>query len=92
MFPDRCAITRNKKQCPNPPTHVVSVKHQTDEYMVGVTCEEHKHIVSGKIHQLQQEKVIPTGTVSFTKLKSVGTDCIRMDPDNIINIDGVGMA
>ena len=88
MFPDRCDILYNNVQCPNPPTYVVSVIHGDDEYMVGVACMEHKHVVSGKVARLQRFGAIPSGTVRFTELKPVGTDCIRGDPDDIVRIDG----
>jgi hypothetical protein len=30
---------------------------------------------------------IPEGTLEFQKLKAVGTDCIKGDPDALIQID-----
>lgn len=93
MFPDRCAIIRDGRRCPNPPRYVVSVVHGSDEYMVGVACMEHKRAVSGKVGRLQGEKRVPAGTIRFTALRPVGTDCIRADPDEAVQItrmDGTG--
>ncbi len=55
MLPDRCSVLEKGKQCVNPPEFVVSIIADKDEYMVGVTCEKHKQIVSGKIGILQNE-------------------------------------
>jgi len=87
MLPDRCSIMENGKQCVNPPEFVVSVVVEKDEYMVGVTCDNHKQIVSGKIQFLQNEEKIPRGKISFSPLKAVGTDCIHGDADDFVQLD-----
>ena len=74
-------------QCVNPPEFVVSVAVKKDEYMVGVTCNKHKQIVSGKIQFLQNENKIPHGKISFSPLKAVGTDCIHGDSDDFVDLD-----
>jgi len=87
MLPDRCSIMENRTQCVNPPKFVVSVLVEKDEYMVGVTCDKHKQIVSGKIILLQNEKKIPDGKINFSPLKSVGTDCIHGDMNDFVQLD-----
>ena len=87
MFPDKCSITENGKPCVNPPEFVVSVIVDQDEYMVGVTCQKHKQIVSGKIQLLQKENKVPSGKISFSPLKAVGTDCIHGNEDDLIQLD-----
>ena len=57
------------------------------EYMVGVTCEKHKDIVSEKLKILQNEGKIPNGKINFSGLKAVGTDCINAKPEDFIQID-----
>ncbi|MGI0057747.1 MAG: hypothetical protein ACREAK_10310 [Nitrosarchaeum sp.] len=74
-------------QCVNPPEFVVSVAVKKDEYMVGVTCNKHKQIVSRKIQFLQNENKIPHGKISFSPLKAVGTDCIHGDSDDFVDLD-----
>jgi hypothetical protein len=74
-------------QCVNPPEFIVSILVDNDEYMVGVTCDKHKQIVSGKIQVLQNESKIPHGKINFSQLKAVGTDCIHGDPDEFIQLD-----
>ena len=87
MLPDKCSVMEEGKQCVNPPEFVVSVVVDKDEYMVGVTCNKHKQIVSGKIHIFQKEGKIPNGKVSFSQLKAVGTDCIHGDSEDFIQLD-----
>ncbi|RNJ80405.1 MAG: hypothetical protein D9C04_01600 [Nitrosopumilus sp. B06] len=87
MLPDRCSVTEGKKQCVSPPEFVVSVTADGDEYMVGVTCNAHKKIVAGKMTILQKEGKIHAGTVSFSPVKAVGTDCIHADADDFVRID-----
>ena len=87
MLPDKCSVTEERKQCVNPPEFVVSIISGEDEYMVAVTCEKHKQIVSGKIGILQNEEKIHDGKISFSPLKAVGTDCVHGDVDDFVQID-----
>ncbi len=87
MLPDRCSVLEKGKQCVNPPEFIVSIITDKDEYMVGVTCEKHKQIVSGKIGILQNEGKVHDGKINFSPLKTVGTDCINANPDDFIQID-----
>jgi len=86
MLPNRCSVIEKGKDCVNPPEFVISVKTPTEEYMVGVTCAKHKEAVSEKLNILQNEEKIPKGKIQFSGLKSVGTDCIRSDPDELIQL------
>ncbi len=86
MLPDRCSVKEKGKDCVNPPEFVISVTEKDDEYMVGVTCQKHKGRVSEKLIILQNESKIPEGKIKFSELKSVGTDCVRSDPDDLIQL------
>ena len=87
MLPDRCSVSKDGKQCVNPPEFIVSIIDDKDEYMVGVTCGRHRQVVSGKIGYLQSEGKIHDGKVNFTTLKAVGTDCVHGDTDDFVQID-----
>ena len=87
MLPDRCSVTEEGKQCVNPPEFIVSIISDKDEYMVGVACEKHKQIVSGKIVILQNEGKIHDGKINFSPVKTVGTDCVHGDVDDFVQID-----
>ena len=86
MLPIRCSVREKGKDCFNPPEFVISVLEEKQEYMVGVTCQKHKENVSIKLENLQTKGKIPKGKIKFSALKSVGTDCIRSDPDDLIQL------
>ena len=87
MFPDRCSVKQSGRDCVNPPEFVVEIVHDSESYMVGITCEKHKDIVSVKITELQKLGKIPEGKLEFQQLKAVGTDCVKGDPDSLIQLD-----
>lgn len=87
MLPDKCSVSKEGKQCVNPPEFIVSIIADKDEYMVGVTCGRHRQVVSGKISHMQGEGKIHAGKVSFAPVKAVGTDCIHGDSDDLVQID-----
>jgi len=86
MLPIHCSVRENGKDCFNPPEFVISVLEEKQEYMVGVTCQKHREKVSAKLKNLQTGGKIPKGKIKFSALKSVGTDCIRSDPDDLIQL------
>ncbi len=86
MLPIRCSVIEKGKDCFNPPEFVISVLEEKQEFMVGVTCQKHKENVSIKLENLQTKGKIPKGKIKFSPLKSVGTDCIRSDPDDLIQL------
>ena len=87
MLPDKCSVKEEGKPCVNPPEFVISVVSTDGEYMVGVTCNKHKEAVSGKLGILQKEGKIPSGKINFSALNPVGTDCVKGNPDDFIQID-----
>lgn len=86
MLPDRCSISRAGKRCPGPPEFVVSVIDGSDEYMVGVACGAHRGLIESKATKLQEKGLVPTGRIRLERLRAVGTDCVRGDPDDLISI------
>jgi len=86
LLPDKCSIREGSKDCVNPPEYVITVVSNNDEFMIGITCEKHKASVSLKIGTLQNDGKIPKGAIKFENLKSVKTDCIRVDPDDLIQL------
>jgi hypothetical protein len=86
LLPDKCSIKENGRICVNPPEYVISVVTNQDEYMIGVSCENHKNLISSKLESLQKSGKIPQGKINFAKLRAVGTDCIRSNPDDLIQL------
>jgi len=87
MMPDKCSVAEEGKQCVNPPEFIVSIVDDKDEYMFGLTCQKHRSIVSGKLGILQNEGKIHNGKISFTPVKTIGTDCVHGDVDDFVQID-----
>ena len=69
-----------------PPEFVISIRMENQEYMVGVTCNGHKKTFFEKLTKLQKNGKVPNGAIQFTELKAVGTNCIRMDPNDLIQL------
>ena len=86
LLPDKCSIREGNRDCVNPPEYLITVTSGNVEFMIGLTCEKHKKSVSLKIGSLQNDGKIPKGTIKFENLKSVQTDCIRGDPDDLIQL------
>ena len=86
MLPNKCSIRERNRDCVDPPEYVITVVSNNDEFMLGITCEKHKTSVFSKIKSLQSGGKIPKGTIKFENLKSVKTDCIRGDPDDLIQL------
>jgi len=57
--------------------------------MVGVTCNKHKETIRKKLIELQESGAIPSGQINFEALKPVGTDCVKTDPDDLIQLKSV---
>ena len=87
MLPDRCSVKQSGRDCVNPPEFVVEIVHNSESYMVGITCEKHKNVVSVKIAELQKIGKIPERKLENQQLKSVGTESVKGDPDALIQLD-----
>jgi hypothetical protein len=86
MFPEKCSIREKGLDCQMPPEFVISVKSIDGEYMVGVTCDKHRTSFTKKLETLQKGGKVPLGTINFTGLRPVGTNCIRIDPNDLIEL------
>jgi hypothetical protein len=69
-----------------PPEFVISIKSKDDEFMIGVTCERHKETFAKRLEVLQENGKVPKGTINFSGLKPIGTNCIRIDPNDLIEL------
>lgn len=63
MLPGRCSIKDKNGDCPNPPTHVVSITHDSGEYMVSVVCEEHRDGIEKRLLKMQSDGEILQGRI-----------------------------
>ena len=83
MLPDRCSIREKNGDCTNPPSYVVSIMHDSGEYMTGVVCQEHRKLMERRLDALQKKGDLPKGSIKFVELKPVGTDCVSNYPDDL---------
>jgi hypothetical protein len=81
MLPDRCSIKDKNDDCPNPPSYVVSITHDSGEYMIGVVCEEHREYMEKHVNKMQDGNELIKGRINFVPLKPVGTDCVTNYPE-----------
>jgi len=76
MVPERCSIMVSRKVCIQPPSHVVSVLFEEEEYMIGLVCSDHILLMKRKAISMQKSGKINKGKIRFQKIKPVVTDCV----------------
>jgi hypothetical protein len=76
MAPERCSIMIDGKVCSLPPSRIVSILLEKEEYMVGLVCNEHIMLIKRKALSMQNSGKINRGKIRFQKVKPVMTDCI----------------
>jgi hypothetical protein len=76
MVPERCSIMVSRKVCIQPPSHVVSVLFEEEEYMIGLVCNDHILLMKRKAISMQKSGKINKGKIRFQKIKPVVTDCV----------------
>ncbi len=83
MLPNRCSIKDKNGDCPNPPSYLVSITHDSGEFMIGVVCEEHRVSMEKRVIKLQNTGDLLQGIIKFVSLRTVGTDCVANYPDKM---------
>jgi hypothetical protein len=86
MVPERCSITTKGRICTLPPSHIVSILSENEEYMIGLVCSDHILLMKSKMASMQKSGKIDNGRIKFQKIKPVMTDCLL----NQNNIDHAG--
>lgn len=79
-LPKTCAFRDRGVDCPLPPSYIISVVSNGEEYMIAVVCQDHRDQMSLKA--IQSVAKIPQGKARFQEIKLVVTDCIR-DSDGL---------
>jgi hypothetical protein len=86
MVPERCSIMTKGRICTLPPSHIVSILSENEEYMIGLVCSDHILLMKSKTISMQKSGKIDNGRIKFQKIKPVMTDCLL----NQNNIDHTG--
>ncbi|HEX2305434.1 MAG TPA: hypothetical protein VHH33_04035 [Nitrososphaeraceae archaeon] len=66
----------NGKLCTLPPSRIVSILSEKEEYMIGLVCNDHILLMKTKALSMQKSGKIIKGKIRFQKIKPVMTDCV----------------
>jgi hypothetical protein len=80
-LPKTCSFRDKDFDCPLPPSYVVSVVNNGEEYMIAVVCQDHRDQMENWLKAMQSVGKIPQGKAKFQEIKLVVTDCIRGSDD-----------
>jgi hypothetical protein len=69
-----------------PPSHIVSILSDNEEYMIGLVCSDHISMMQSKTTAMQNSGQINKGKIRFQKIKPVMTDCV-LNQNNIDKVD-----
>jgi hypothetical protein len=58
-------------------SYIVSITSLTEEYMIGVVCNDHRDELEERLKVMQLTGNVPTGNIKIQPVKIVSTDCIR---------------
>ncbi|MFB5598726.1 MAG: hypothetical protein ACE5SW_00665 [Nitrososphaeraceae archaeon] len=75
-LPNRCSYSSQSTQCNIPPSYFISI-HSSEEFLVGMSCEEHQLPIGEKIRLLQEKNLLPKGKIGIQNIKIVTTNCIK---------------
>ena len=83
-LPKTCSFRDNYIDCPLPPSYIISVVNNGEEYMIAVVCQDHRDQMGKWLKAMQSVGKIPQGNTKFEQIKLVVTDCIRDSNDNFL--------
>ena len=87
VLPGSCSFVLHKKKCMLPPEFIIEInENETNKYMIGLTCSEHRQELEEKLVFLQNEKQIPEGKLEFTRIKIIYTNCVKGNQEDIDEI------
>ncbi|MGC1931310.1 MAG: hypothetical protein WA667_20255 [Candidatus Nitrosopolaris sp.] len=81
-LPKTCSFRDKDVDCPLPPSYIISVADNGEEYMIAVVCQDHRDQMEKWLKAMQSVRKIPQGKAKFQEVKLVVTDCIRDTDDN----------
>ncbi len=88
MIPEQCSFSVNGLKCLLPPEFIIEINtDKNDNFMIGLTCLEHRQFLEEKFLKLQNNGSIPKGKIVFTKIKVIHTNCIKGNQEDIDEIN-----
>lgn len=77
LLPKHCCVRLNGKGCYMSSSYIVSITSPTEEYMIGVVCNDHRDGLEERVKVMQSTGNVPAGNIKIQPVKIVSTDCIR---------------
>jgi len=79
LIPEHCSFVSEGTKCPLPPEFIIEVEDETDncQFMIGLTCSDHRAVLESKFQLLQKNNAIPSGKIRLTNIRIIHTDCIK---------------
>ena len=77
LLPEHCSVRVNGQDCYMSSSYIVSITSLTEEYMIGVVCNDHREGLEERLKVMQLTGNVPTGNIKIQPVKTVSTDCIR---------------
>lgn len=59
-----------------PPSYIISIQTD-DEFLVGMSCEDHYEFIKRKIELLQKTNLLPKGKINIQNIRMISTNCIK---------------
>jgi hypothetical protein len=75
-LPNKCSYSSQRIQCNIPPSYLISID-SNEEFLVGMSCEEHQELICKKLMLLQEKNLLPKGKIKIQNTKNVTTNCIK---------------
>jgi hypothetical protein len=69
-----------------PPSHIVSILSDNEEYMIGLVCSNHISLMESKATAMQNSGKINKGKIRFQRIKPVMTNCV-LNQNNVDKAD-----
>jgi hypothetical protein len=67
-----------------PPEFIMEINdRENNKFMIGLTCSEHKQKLEERFVLLQKDKHLPEGKILFTNIKTIHTNCITGNQEDI---------
>ncbi|HEY6537046.1 MAG TPA: hypothetical protein VIY08_14820 [Candidatus Nitrosocosmicus sp.] len=87
MLPDSCSFVFDKNKCILPPEFIIEINDESnDTFMIGLACFDHKQRLEKKFRILQMKNKIPNGKIEFKSIKTIHTNCIKGNIDDVEDI------
>jgi hypothetical protein len=67
-------------------SYIVSIASLTEDYMIGVVCNDHRDGLEERLKVMQSTGNVPAGDIKIQPLKIVSTDCIRGTDDDYYEV------